>query len=109
MTQEITDDQRAAIAEAVQEIGGHQAAAELLGYTDRRNVWPWTSGKRPIPAEIAPSLERGSKGKVPVERLCPNSKWVRVRDKDWPHPLGRPLLDIASAPAQPETAPAKAA
>jgi len=101
MAQEITEDQKEAIALAVQEIGGHAAVATLLGYADRRNVWPWTSGQRPVPPEIAPTLERGCNGKVPVERLCPQARWVRIEDKDWPGHRGRPLLDTAriDAPA----------
>lgn len=100
MTSEITEDQQRAIAEAVQEIGGHAAVAELLGYDDRRNVWPWTSGRRPVPPEHAPNLEFGSNGKVTVDRLCPNARWVRVRDRSWPHPDGRPLLDTARIEAK---------
>jgi DNA-binding transcriptional regulator YdaS (Cro superfamily) len=95
MAQEITEDQKAAIALAVQEIGGHAAVASLLGYADRRNVWPWTSGLRPVPPEIAPTLERGCNGLVTVERLCPQARWVRIDDKDWPGGRGRPLLDTA--------------
>lgn len=95
MAQEITEDQKEAIALAVQEIGGHAAVASLLGYADRRNVWPWTSGLRPVPPEIAPTLERGSNGKVTVERLCPQARWVRIEDKAWPGERGRPLLDTA--------------
>ena len=29
--------------------GGHAQVARLLGYTDRRNVWPWTKKLRPFP------------------------------------------------------------
>jgi DNA-binding transcriptional regulator YdaS (Cro superfamily) len=111
MASEITEDQKEAIALAVQEIGGHAAVASMLGYADRRNVWPWTSGSRPVPPEIAPTLERGSNGKVTVERLCPQARWVRIADKTWPHPKGRPLLDTAReepTAAKPEKAPSAA-
>lgn len=106
MSKEITDDQRAAMATAVDEIGGHKAVADLLGYPDLRNVYPWTSGRRPLPPEHGPNLEYGSHGLVTVERLCPDHKWVRVRDRKWPHPQGRPCLDTATAAAKP--VPAKA-
>jgi DNA-binding transcriptional regulator YdaS (Cro superfamily) len=46
-----------------------------------------------VPAEQAPNIERAVGGKVPVERLCPTAKYVRVPDPDWPHPDGKPLLD----------------
>lgn len=90
---ELTDDQRAAMAEAVTLIGGHAAVATLLGYKRRQNVWPWTSGAAQWPPEVAQALERGTDGKVTVDRLCPHSIWVRVKDASWPHPKGRPLVD----------------
>lgn len=27
----------------------HAEVARALGYEDRRNVWPWTTGRRPFP------------------------------------------------------------
>lgn len=27
----------------------HAEVARILGYEDRRNVWPWTTGLRPFP------------------------------------------------------------
>lgn len=98
----LTDAQEA-MREAVRLIGGHAAVATLLGYDDRRNVWPWTSLKKPITPDLAPAIERGTGGKVVVERLCPGKSWVRIKDKDWPNPAGRPLLDPA-APQKVSTA-----
>lgn len=91
------------MAEVVRILGGHKGVADALGYPDLRNVWPWTkTGGRPLPPEKAPALERatGLKGEmVTVDDLCPAAKWVRVVDPDWPHPEGRPCLDLA-APQQ---------
>ena len=90
--------------DAMQVLDGHQGVAQALGYPDRRNVWPWTSLSRPLPPEKAPALElaTGRKGKtVPVELLCPTASWVRVPDPNWPHPNGRPCLDLAVSEAKP--------
>lgn len=37
---------------------------------------------------------------IPVEELCPIAQWERIPDPAWPHPLGRPLLDLARATAE---------
>jgi len=76
-------------------VGGQARMAELLGYTDRRNVWPWFSGRR-VPADHCPALERAAHGTVTCEQLRPDVRWHRVPDAAWPwHPAGRPLIDVA--------------
>jgi DNA-binding transcriptional regulator YdaS (Cro superfamily) len=57
----------------------------------------WASGARPIPIERCAQIERATGGKVTVQELRPDLHWVRVKDKGWPHPDGRPLLDAARA------------
>ena len=50
------------------------------------------SGK--VPERWAHLIERASG--VPVEKLAPGVRWLRIRDADWPHPDGRPVVDFAS-------------
>lgn len=96
-----------AMKDVLRVLDGHQAVAQALGYPDRRNVWPWTGLGRALPPEKAPALEKatGLKGEiVSVERLCPAASWVRVPDPAWPHPEGRPCLDVAPVTQQPQVA-----
>lgn len=58
--------------------------------------------RRSMPAERCPDIERASDGRVSCEDLRPDIRWHRVPDATWPHPGGRPLIDV-SAPT-PETA-----
>ena len=46
---------------ATKEIGGHAAVARLLGLPDRRNVFPWTSGKRIFPEGYCARIEQAAK------------------------------------------------
>jgi len=84
---------------AADAVGGQAAMAELLGYRDRRNVWPWINADdRPVPAEHCPTIERASG--VPVDELRRDLNWLRVPDASWPHPEGRPVLDFVGAVAR---------
>ena len=96
MAQETVPTWQSEIAKAVEILGSHAAFAKELGYDDRRNVWPWTSGDRMLPAEHCPPIERATKGACTCERLNDKTVWTRVPDKDWPHPKGRPLIDVAA-------------
>ena len=55
----------------------------------------WASGMRPIPPERCPAIERATNGAVAVEVMRPDMRWQRVPDPDWPHPAGRPCIDVA--------------
>lgn len=50
-------------------------------------------GTKAFTPSYAVVVERQSQGAVSVEDMCPGVKWVRIKDKAWPHPKGRPLLD----------------
>ena len=58
------------------------------------------SGVRPVRKELAGLIERATEGAVPCEELRPDLAWHRVPDPDWPHPQGRPCIDVAAP--QPE-------
>ncbi len=44
---------------------------------------------------LADALERHTQAALVAERLCPLETWRRVADTTWPHPAGKPLLDVA--------------
>lgn len=77
----------------IDELGGTCAVANMTG-VKAPSVCGWR--KRGIPAERCPAIERATHGAVPVERLRPDVKWVRVADPQWPDSRGRPLLDVAA-------------
>lgn len=54
------------------------------------------SGDKGVPQNRAPDIERFTAGAVAVEELLPDLTWLRIPDASWPHPSGRPLLDVAS-------------
>lgn len=53
----------------------------------------WKGGIRQVPEDRCPSIERATEGVVICEEMRPDVSWVRIKDKDWPHPEGRPLVD----------------
>lgn len=65
----------------------------------------WVKALRPIPTDQMAAIERGTGGRVNVERFDKLTRWVRIPDPDWPNPRGRPLLDVARPQ---EAAPATA-
>ena len=48
-----------------------------------------------IPAERCPAIELQAKGAITCEVLRPDVRWARVPDAGWPHPSGRPCIDVA--------------
>jgi DNA-binding transcriptional regulator YdaS (Cro superfamily) len=60
----------------------------------------WAHNARPVPSEHCPQLERATEGAVTCEEMRPDVTWVRIPDPDWPHPQGRPLLDVAQRRAK---------
>lgn len=77
------------------DIGTPTEIARMLGIKVP-SVIGWNG--RP-PAERCPALERGTDARFTVEQLRPDITWTRVPDPDWPHPEGRPCIDVA-APAK---------
>lgn len=59
--------------------GNHAEVARILGYTDRRNVWPWTNDLRPFPTHHCRKLEDHFNGAVTRKELRPHD-W----QKHWP-------------------------
>lgn len=57
------------------------------------------TGRRKLPPDHCPAIERATHGTVTVEQLRPDVRWVRVPDPRWPHPAGRPCIDVAAKEA----------
>lgn len=74
--------------------GAQSRLARALGCQPQL-MWQWQAGRRMVPAERCPGIERESKGQVRCETLRPDVVWHRVPDPAWPwHPAGRPLIDV---------------
>lgn len=71
--------EKAALYRAASLLGGQSSLADLLGYQDRRNVWPWFKTDRKLPAEHCPVIERATGGKVRCEELRPDVAWDVLR------------------------------
>lgn len=54
--------------------------------------------RRPTPPDRCPDIERAMGGRITCEELRPDVRWQRVPDPAWPHPHGRPCIDVAGAP-----------
>lgn len=91
-------------ARAMAALGGDSptAIAVALGDGITRQVVEYWQAKGRVPFERGPLVERRcwERGHaIDVTLLCPDKTWRRVKDKKWPHPDGRPLLDVAAEAA----------
>jgi DNA-binding transcriptional regulator YdaS (Cro superfamily) len=80
-----------ALERACKAAGSQTQLGRLLG-RQKAAVSRWK--REGIPAEVCPEIERHTG--VPCEELRPDVAWVRVKDKNWPNPKGRPLMDVAA-------------
>lgn len=69
--------------------------AKELGLNEQY-LYQCFTGRRLIPADRCHSIERASRGAVTVEALRSDIRWLRVPDPQWPHPAGRPCIDVAA-------------
>jgi len=58
-------------------------------------VSQWLGQGKP-PPDRCPAIERATEGRVTCEELRPDVRWQRVPDPTWPHPGGRPCIDVAA-------------
>lgn len=77
--------------------------AEAVGLNEQY-LYQCLSGRRMTPEVHCPAIERESRGLITVTELRPDVTWQRVPDPNWPHPNGRPCIDVA-APAVEAGAP----
>lgn len=74
--------EKAALQRAADVLGGQAALAAVVGYPDRRHVWPYFSTDRRFPAEHCPAVERATREKgqpVLCEELRPDVAWSVLR------------------------------
>jgi len=84
--------------EAIQKacaLAGSQAELARMVGTTPAMMNQWVKGIRPVSDSFCAEIERVVKGAVTVEEISPSTNWHRIKDKTWPHPLGRPLIDPA--------------
>lgn len=82
-------------ATLIDRLGGPTAIARMCGIKPP-SVFEWR--QRGIPPARCPAIERAIEGRMTCEELRPDVRWIRAPDPDWPHPDGRPCVDVA-APA----------
>lgn len=82
--------------ELIKSLGGTTAVARMLGIKPP-SVSGW-AGR--VPADRCPAIERATGGSVTVDQLRPDVTWHRVPDPAWPHPEGRPTIDVAAPQRQ---------
>lgn len=82
--------------------GSRGAGAQLAAAigVPRVLVYQWAGGHRDVPDSRCPAVERATGGAVTCEQLRPDVRWHRVPDPAWPHPAGRPLIDVAAPAAE---------
>ena len=81
----------------IDQLGGPTAVARMVGCRVP-SVIEWR--KRGIPADRCPAIERATSGAVTCETLRPDVAWARIPDASWPHPAGRPVIDVARPMAE---------
>lgn len=77
-----------------------------VGAQSDAQIRQWQHGyaERKPSFENSVAIERATDGKVTVEELRPDGTWLRVKDKSWPNPKGRPVLDFELAEPKAEQA-----
>ncbi len=85
-----------ALERAISTAGGMTRLAEAVGATVQV-VSNWKA--RGVPSERCPDIERATQGQVIADELRPDVQWARVPDATWPHPQGRPCIDVAAEQA----------
>jgi DNA-binding transcriptional regulator YdaS (Cro superfamily) len=76
----------------IDQLGGVSAVARMTGVSAPT---AHAYRQRGIPAERCPAIERATAGRWTVDTLCPSARWSRIPDPAWPHPAGRPVIDVA--------------
>lgn len=84
---------------AASKSGTQAELARLIGVSPAV-VNQWLKSIRMVPDEKCPDIERVTKGAVRADQLRPDVRWSRLKDADWPHPEGRPVIDPASPRAK---------
>ena len=91
--------QTSPIQQACSSVGSAASLARALSVSPSM-VTQWMRGIRGIPADRCAGIERATSGAVTCETLRPDVAWARIPDASWPHPLGRPVIDVARPMAE---------
>ncbi|WP_353233346.1 YdaS family helix-turn-helix protein [Diaphorobacter ruginosibacter] len=89
----ISPQQLPSLRLAIQISGSQKKLASIVNKA-QGHVSHWLANG--LPCDYAPAIEKETG--VSVEELCPQTVWLRVPDPLWPHPGGRPLIDVANSP-----------
>jgi len=81
-------------------ISGSQQALGRMLKVSQSAVGQWALDGRPVPLDRAVEIEQVLEAQITCNELRPDARWVRIPDPSWPHPGGRPLLDVATPVAQ---------
>lgn len=76
----------------------HAEVARILGYPDRRNVWPWTGLLRPFPPYHCLTLEKHFNGQVTRKELRPHDwmkHWDDIQEKKASRKPKTPATEVA--------------
>lgn len=84
--------EKTALERACDRADGAAKLAALIGVS-AQVLSNWKA--RGVPSDRCAAIEQATG--VPCEELRPDVAWVRIKDKAWPNPKGRPLID-ATAP-----------
>ncbi len=89
---------------AIKACGTQTSLAEKLG-VKQPTVSEWLRDERQVPKGRCPDIERITGGSVTADELRPDVRWLRIPDPSWPHPGGRPCIDVALSHNQPNPNP----
>jgi DNA-binding transcriptional regulator YdaS (Cro superfamily) len=91
------DTKQTPLERACNLVGSQAELARAIG-SSTSLVYQWMTGRRPISLDKCIEIERLCSGSITVEELRPDEKnWLRIKDKNWPHPKGRPVLDFTQS------------
>lgn len=71
-----------------------QKAARTLGLNEQYLYQLLTKRSR-APLERCAAIEQAFGGSITCEQMRPDVTWHRIPDPTWPHPAGRPVIDVA--------------
>lgn len=66
------------IREACKQVGGQAVLAREIGAAPAF-VYQWATGRRSVPAEFCPKIERATHGAIRCEDLRPDVDWAVLR------------------------------
>lgn len=66
------------IIDAYKQVGGQAVLAREIGAAPAF-VYQWATGRRSVPAEFCPKIERATHGAIRCEELRPDIEWSVLR------------------------------